>query len=82
MPQEKVKKFTRITEKSLYNYGEFDLVNILIILEDYDGMKEEAEYSWRELQSNEILNSSTSQKDDITGEIKSGENKVKGLPNA
>jgi len=78
MPQEKVKKFTRITEKSLYNYGEFDLVNMLIILEDYDGMKEEAEYAWRELQSNEILISSTSKKDEITGEIKSGENKVNG----
>lgn len=73
-----VKKFTRITEKSLYNYGEFDLVNILIVLEDYDGMKEEAEFAWRELQSNEILISSTSKKDDITGEIKSGENKVRG----
>ena len=78
MPQERVKRFTRISEKSFYNYGEFDLVNMLIVLEDYDGMKEEAEFALRELQTNEILISSTSKKDEITGEIKSGENKVRG----
>ena len=78
MPDERVKRFTRISEKSFYNYGEFDLVNMLIVLEDYDGMKEEAEFALRELQTNEILISSTSKKDEITGEIKSGENKVRG----
>lgn len=78
MPEERVKRFTRISEKSFYNYGEFDLVNMLIVLEDYDGMKEEAEFALRELQTNEILISSTSKKDEITGEIKSGENKVRG----
>jgi DNA primase catalytic core len=78
MPQERVKRFTRISEKSFYNYGEYDLVNRLIVLEDYDGMKEEAEFALRELQSNEILISSTSKKDELTGEIKSGENKVRG----
>lgn len=78
MPQERVKRFTRITEKSFYNYGEYDLKNTLIVLEDYDGMKEEAEFALRELQSNEILISSTSRKDETTGEIKSGENKVRG----
>jgi uridine kinase len=55
MPQERVKRFTRISEKSFYNYGEYDLVNRLIVLEDYDGMKEEAEFALRELQSNEKL---------------------------
>ena len=78
MPQQRVKRFTRITEKSFYNYGEFDLVNRLIVLEDYDGMKEEAEFALRELQSNEQLISSTSKKDEVTGEIKSGENIVRG----
>lgn len=78
MPKERVKELTRLSEKSLYNYGEHDLVNTLIVLEDYDGMKEEAEYAWRELQSNEKLISSTSKKDEITGEIKSGENIVYG----
>ncbi len=78
MPPESVKRFTRITEKSFYNYGEYDLKNTLIVLEDYDGMKEEAEFALRELQSNEILISSTSRKDETTGEIKSGENKVRG----
>ena len=78
MPEERVKKLTRLSEKSLYNYRENDLVNILIVLEDYDGMKEEAEYAWREMQSNEKLTSSTSKKDEITGEIASGENTVNG----
>ncbi|MCH4831182.1 hypothetical protein E5F92_000220 [Flavobacterium columnare] len=44
-----------VTDKSFYNYGEFDLVNTGIILEDYDGLSEEAELAWRELQSNEKL---------------------------
>jgi DNA primase catalytic core len=78
MPQERVKRFTRISEKSFYNYGEYDLVNRLIVLEDYDGMKEEAEFALRELQSNEKLISSTSKKDEITGEMRSGENVVRG----
>ena len=78
MPQETVKRFTRVTDKSFYNYGETDLKNHLIVLEDYDGMNEEAEFAWRELQSNEVLVSSVSVKDEQTGKIKSGEKKVFG----
>ncbi|MCH4831153.1 hypothetical protein E5F92_000075 [Flavobacterium columnare] len=76
--QNKIKRFTRVTDKSFYNYGEFDLVNTGIILEDYDGLSEEAELAWRELQSNEKLSSSVSQKNEQTGDIKTGEKYVFG----
>ncbi|MFW5781223.1 MAG: toprim domain-containing protein, partial [Bacteroidota bacterium] len=64
MPQERVERFTRITDNSLYNYGEYDLQHRLLCLEDVDGLKEEALFAWRELISNNMLRSSTSQKDD------------------
>src|SRR5690606_15198427 len=34
MPQEDVLRFTRITESSLYNWGEFDLFQKVVIIED------------------------------------------------
>jgi DNA primase len=76
--QNKIKRFTRVTDKSFYNYGEFDLVNTGIILEDYDGLSLEAEMAWRELQSNNKLSSSVSQKNEQTGEIHTGEKYVFG----
>jgi DNA primase len=76
--QNKIKRFTRVTDKSFYNYGEFDLVNTGIILEDYDGLSLEAEMAWRELQSNNKLSSSVSQKNEQTGEINTGEKYVFG----
>lgn len=59
IPDEDVKRFTRVTESSFYNYGMYDLKNKLICLEDLDGMKEEAQLAFRELQSREMLSSST-----------------------
>ena len=78
MPQEKTKRYTRVSDKSFYNYGEHDLCNTLIILEDYDGMTEDAELAWRELQSNEKIISSIAKKDEQQGAIKSGEKVVRG----
>jgi DNA primase len=76
--QNKIKRFTRVTDKSFYNYGEYDLKNCGIILEDYDGLSEEAEMAWRELQSSGKLSSSVSQKNEHTGEILTGEKYVFG----
>jgi DNA primase len=76
--QNKIKRFTRVTDKSFYNYGEYDLQNTGIILEDYDGLSQEAEMAWRELQSNNKLSSSVSQKNEQTGEIHTGEKYVFG----
>ena len=63
VPQEDVLRFTRITESSLYNWGEYDLVNKLLVIEDLDGLKEEAMFAMRELISNQRLSSSVSIKD-------------------
>ncbi|WP_160118735.1 CHC2 zinc finger domain-containing protein, partial [Chryseotalea sanaruensis] len=64
IPQEDKKNFTRVTEGSLYNYGMYDLQNKLICIEDLDGMKEEAQFAFRELQSKGMIISSTSIKDE------------------
>jgi DNA primase len=77
MPPEDVKRFTRVTESSFYNYGEYDLQNKLLCFEDVDGLKEEAQLALRELQSNDILISSTSVKSD-EGHIRSAERTVRG----
>ncbi len=77
MPQEDVLRFTRITESSLYNWGEFDLFRKIIIIEDLDGLKEEALYALRELISNQFLSSSVSMKDK-KGNNKSTRKEVKG----
>lgn len=70
IPDEEVKRFTRVTESSFYNYGMYDLQNKLICLEDLDGMKEEAQLAFRELQSREMLSSST------TGQDEKGNNRA------
>ncbi|ALO13939.1 DNA primase [Salinivirga cyanobacteriivorans] len=77
MPDERVVKFTRVTENSFYNYDEYFFRNKLICLEDIDGLKEEALFAWRELISNEQLSSSTSQKDE-NGNIRSAQRIVRG----
>jgi DNA primase len=71
------KNFTRVTEGSLYNYGMYDLQNKLICIEDLDGMKEEAQFAFRELQSKGMIISSTSTKDD-NGNISAQEKTVYG----
>lgn len=78
VPQEDVLRFTRITESSLYNWGEYELVNKLLIIEDLDGLKEEAMFAMRELISNQRLSSSVSIKDK-KGNIKSVKKEVKGV---
>jgi DNA primase len=78
MPPEDVIMLTRITDGSLYNFGEYDLQNKLLVIEDWDGLKEEAEYALRELQSNGELNSATSMKEENGSEYEAGFRKVKG----
>ncbi len=77
IPDEEVKRFTRVTDSSFYNYGMYELQNKLICLEDLDGMKEEAQLAFRELQSREMLSSSTSGQDE-KGNIRSFEKIVYG----
>jgi DNA primase len=77
MPTESVTKLTRLSDKVLYNFPEQYFVNRLLCLEDIDGLSEEAEFAFRELQSNGELNSATSIKLD-NGQITSGQKTVKG----
>lgn len=77
IPKEDRKHFTRVTEGSFYNYGKYDLQNKLICLEDLDGMKEEAQLAFRELQSKGEITSSTSIKDD-NGNVSAQEKTVYG----
>jgi len=77
MPPEDVKSYTRVTDNSFYNQGEYFFVNKLLCFEDLDGLKEEAQLAVRELQSNEILITSTSIKD-AGGAIRGGERIVRG----
>jgi len=78
MPSEDVIRLTRVTDSSFYNYGEYQLRNKLIVIEDYDGLKEEAEYAFRELQSNGEIISSTSAKDESSGNIYAKIKRVRG----
>src|SRR5690554_239855 len=77
MPEEDVLRFTRITESSLYNWGEFDLFQKVVIIEDLDGLKEDALYALREFISNQVLRSSVTIKDK-KGNNKSSHKIVKG----
>ncbi len=77
MPGEDVKKYTRVTDNSFYNQDKYFFVNKLICFEDLDGLKEDAQLAVRELQSNEILRTSTSLKDK-NGSITGGERIVRG----
>jgi DNA primase len=77
MPPEDVLRFTRITESSLYNWGEYDLFEKVIIIEDLDGLKEDALYALREFISNQVLRSSVTIKDK-KGNNKSSHKIVKG----
>jgi energy-coupling factor transporter ATP-binding protein EcfA2 len=77
MPDEDVKRYTRVTDNSFYNQDEYFFVNKLLCFEDLDGLKEDAQLAVRELQSNEILVTSTSIKDS-NGSIRGGERTVRG----
>ncbi len=77
IPVEDSITLTRVTENSFYNYGENDLKNKLLCMEDLDGMKDEAFLAFRELQSRGMLTSSTSIKDE-TGNIKGVVKTVRG----
>jgi hypothetical protein len=63
MPPEDVLKMTRVTSKSFYHYKEEELVDKLILIQDIDGLDEEAMYAFREMQSAGFVSSSTINKD-------------------
>lgn len=73
MPQEDIMNTTRITKKSLYHYNDKELTNKLILIQDFDGLDEEAQFAFREMQSAKFLTSSTVSKDqfgNVRGKMK------------
>ena len=77
VPEKSIETFTRVTESALYNFGERYFKNKLVCFEDLDGLEEKALLAVRELQSNEILRSGTSVKDEA-GEINAANRVVRG----
>ncbi|HET8962595.1 MAG TPA: P-loop NTPase fold protein, partial [Chitinophagales bacterium] len=63
MPTEDILNMTRVTSKSFYHYGADDLVGKLILIQDMDGLDEEAKFAFREMQSAGQVSSSTTFKD-------------------
>ena len=63
LPSEEVINLTRVTSKSVYHYKGNELVNKLIIIQDFDGLDQEAQLAFREAQSAKFLSSSTVYKD-------------------
>lgn len=63
MPPEDVLSMTRISSKSLYHYSSDELMDKLILVQDWDGLDEEAQYAFRELQSAGNISSSITFKD-------------------
>jgi hypothetical protein len=63
LPPEDVMSMTRVTSKSFYHYSRNQLVDKLLLIQDFDGLDEEAQYAFRELQSAGNISSSTTYKD-------------------
>jgi hypothetical protein len=63
LPQEDVLYMTRVTSKSFYHYGKDELVNKLIVIQDFDGLDNDAQYAFSNLQNLGSVSSSTTHKD-------------------
>jgi hypothetical protein len=63
LPGNDVLSITRMTGKSLYYYNNQELVNKSIFIQDLDGLKDEALFSFRELQSEKSVSISSTYKD-------------------
>lgn len=63
MPQEDILNMTRVTSKSFYHYKDDELIRKLVLIQDFDGLDEEAQYAFREMQSAGFVSSSTTYKD-------------------
>ena len=77
IPTEEVERYTRVTEGSFYNGGEYDFCHKLLCFEDLDGLKEEALFAVRELQSNGIIRGATSVKNEL-GNVEKANRVVRG----
>ena len=78
MPAERVRRYTRVTDNAFYNQHPDHFRHTALVIEDMDGLAEDAELALRELQTSEALRTATSVKDERTGRIGGGEKVVWG----
>jgi len=78
LPKHKIVRITRVTESSFYNYEEHFFKHKVLGMEDLDGLEEKALFAFRELQSKGEISSSTTLKDEVTGELSAGLKVVRG----
>ena len=77
VPVEDMEKYTRLTGQALFYKDENGLSHKLLAIEEEAGARE-ASYSIRNLQSSKFLSIATTEKDQVTGKLKTVEYKVKG----
>ncbi|NMH26534.1 hypothetical protein [Flavobacterium silvaticum] len=65
VPQEDLKNNTSFSSKSLYYQKEKELMNKLMVIQDFDGMDEQAQFAFRELQSNRSLMRDSAEKNKV-----------------
>lgn len=71
VPSDHVLSITRVSSKSFYHYEENALNNKLLLIQDFDGLDDEAQYAFREMQSAKGLSFSTTVKD-RNGNLRAG----------
>ncbi|MEZ0007943.1 hypothetical protein ABH942_003329 [Flavobacterium sp. 28YEA47A] len=76
MPQDELFDTTSITSKSLYYCSDKQLNNKLLVIQDFDGLDDDAKFALREIQSFKKLKRTTIEKT-ITGSRKSVKREVK-----
>jgi hypothetical protein len=77
VPPEDVEKYTRLTGQALFYKDESGLCHKLLAIEEEAGARE-ASYSIRNLQSSKFLSIATTEKDPVTGKLRTVEYRVKG----
>lgn len=77
IPPEDVLSLTRLTNNSFYYLGEDDLSGKLLLLQDLDGLSQEALYALRELQSAKSISNFRPSKDKDSGDIKTTNTQIK-----
>jgi hypothetical protein len=77
VPEEDYVKYTRLTGQALFYADETGLSHKIIAIEEEAGARE-ASYSIRNLQSSKKLSIATTEKDPVTGKMKTVEYKVEG----
>jgi DNA primase catalytic core len=77
VPDEQLKKYSKITPKALFYYGRYGLCNNVVAIDEIEGI-EDAMYSLRTFLSSGYLTSSAPRIDPKTGQLNTFERRVEG----